>query len=160
MKTIDRIIDALPVEEREQTKSFLSQSLLAVVTQILVKTADGRGRKALCEVLLMTRAIGRLIQEEQSHQIPNQLQTGRDLGMELMDQALLRSLAAKEIDPDDAFAYAAEKRLFQKYVTDTSIITKGRLDRDRAARRSRALDRIRHAANRCLPERGARPERI
>ena len=41
-KTIDRIIDALPIEEREQTKSFLSQSLLAVVTQILVKTADQR----------------------------------------------------------------------------------------------------------------------
>jgi twitching motility protein PilT len=118
VKTIDRIIDALPVEEREQTKSFLSQSLLAVVTQILVKTADARGRKAICEVLLMTRAIARLIQEEQSHQIPNQLQTGRDLGMELMDQALLRSLTAKEIDPDDAYAYAAEKRLFQRFVTD------------------------------------------
>jgi twitching motility protein PilT len=44
--------------------------------------------------------------------------------MELMDQALLRALAAKEIDPDDAFAYASEKRLFQKYVTDTSIIGK------------------------------------
>jgi twitching motility protein PilT len=124
VKTIDRIIDALPVEEREQTKSFLSQSLLAVVTQILVKTSDARGRKAICEVLVMTRAIARLIQDEQTHQVPNQLQTGRDLGMELMDQALLRSLAAKEIDPDDAFAYASEKRLFQKYVTDTSIIGK------------------------------------
>ena len=46
VKTIDRIIDALPVEEREQTKSFLAQSLLAVVTQILVKSADARGRRA------------------------------------------------------------------------------------------------------------------
>jgi len=124
VKTIDRIIDALPVEEREQTKSFLSQSLLAVVTQILVKTSDSRSRKAICEVLVMTRAIARLIQDEQTHQVPNQLQMGRDLGMELMDQALLRALAAKEIDPDDAFAYAADKRLFQKYVTDTSILSK------------------------------------
>jgi twitching motility protein PilT len=47
VKTIDRIIDALPVEEREQTKSFLSQSLLAVVTQVLIKTVDGRGRRAV-----------------------------------------------------------------------------------------------------------------
>ena len=46
VKTIDRLIDALPAEEREQTKSFLSQSLLAVVTQILVKTTEGRGREA------------------------------------------------------------------------------------------------------------------
>ena len=45
-KTIDRIIDALPIEEREQTKSFLSQSLLAVVTQVLVKRADSRARRA------------------------------------------------------------------------------------------------------------------
>jgi len=58
VKTIDRIIDALPVEEREQTKSFLAQSLLAVVTQMLVKSHDGRGRRAICEIMVMTKAIG------------------------------------------------------------------------------------------------------
>ncbi|HTX23554.1 MAG TPA: PilT/PilU family type 4a pilus ATPase [Steroidobacteraceae bacterium] len=124
VKTIDRIIDALPVEEREQTKSFLAQSLLAVVTQILVKTADVRGRKAICEVMMMTRAIAKLIQGDQTHQIPNQLQTGRDLGMQILDQALLAAIAAREIDPDDAYAYAHDKRLFQKYVTDTSMLPK------------------------------------
>jgi twitching motility protein PilT len=123
-KTIDRIIDALPIEEREQTKSFLSQSLLAVVTQILVKKADGRGRKAICEIMAMTKAIAKLIQTDQTHQIPNQIQTGRDLGMQLMDQALLNALATKELDPDDAVAYASEKRLFQKYVTDTTMMPK------------------------------------
>ena len=96
VKTIDRIIDALPVEEREQTKSFLAQSLLAVVTQVLVKTADGRGRKAICEVLMMTKAIAKLIQTEQTHQIPSQLQMGRDLGMQLLDQALLAAITARE----------------------------------------------------------------
>jgi twitching motility protein PilT len=123
-KTIDRIIDALPIEEREQTKSFLSQSLLAVVTQILVKTSDQRSRKAICETLVMTRAIAKLIQTDQTHQIPNQIQTGRDLGMQMMDQALLTSLAAKEIDPDDAVTYAADRRAFQRYVTDTSLMPK------------------------------------
>src|SRR4051812_21145923 len=123
-KTIDRIIDALPIEEREQTKSFLSQSLLAVVTQILVKTADNRARKAICETLVMTRAIAKLIQTDQTHQIPNQIQTGRELGMQMMDQALLNSLAAKEIDPDDAVTYAADRRAFQRYVTDTSLMPK------------------------------------
>lgn len=124
VKTIDRIIDALPVEEREQTKSFLSQSLLAVVTQVLVKTADARGRKAICEVMVMTKAIAKLIQTDQTHQIPTQLQMGRDFGMQMLDQALLTSIQAKEIDPDDAFAYATEKRLFQKFVTDTSMLPK------------------------------------
>ncbi len=124
VKTIDRIIDALPVEEREQTKSFLAQSLLAVVTQVLVKTADGHGRKAICEVLMMTKAIAKLIQTEQTHQVPSQLQMGRDLGMQLLDQALLAAIAARTIDPDDAYTYAIEKRAFQKYVTDTSMLPK------------------------------------
>src|SRR5579862_3831246 len=122
VKTIDRLIDALPAEEREQTKSFLSQSLHAVVTQILVKTADGRGRRAIVEVLLMTRAIGKLIMTDQSYQIPSQMQTGRDLGMQMFDQALLAAVQAREVDPDDAFGYASDKRLFQKYVTDTSVL--------------------------------------
>ena len=124
VKTIDRVIDALPVEEREQTKSFLAQSLLAVVTQVLVKTADGHGRKAVCEVLMMTKAIAKLIQTEQTHQIPTQLQMGRDLGMQLLDQALLAAITARSVDPDDAYTYAIEKRAFQKYVTDTSMLPK------------------------------------
>src|SRR3569833_1221565 len=123
-KTIDRIIDALPVEEREQTKAFLSQSLLAVITQVLVKTADARGRKAICEVLMMNRAVAKLIQMEQTHQIPAQMQMGRDQGMSLLDQSLLAALHAREIDPDDAYNYAVDKKPFQKYVTDTSMLPK------------------------------------
>src|SRR5207253_4541306 len=115
VKTIDRIIDALPVEEREQTKSFLSQSLLAVVTQVLAKTADARGRKAICEIMVMTKAIAKLIQTDQTHQIPSQVQMGRDLGMQMLDQGLLAAVQAKEIDPDDAYYYAAEKRTFQRF---------------------------------------------
>jgi len=124
VKTIDRVIDALPVEEREQTKSFLAQNLLAVVTQVLVKTADGHGRKAICEVLMMTKAIAKLIQTEQTHQIPTQLQMGRDLGMQLLDQALIAAINARTIDPDDAYAYASDKRPFQKFVTDTTMLPK------------------------------------
>jgi twitching motility protein PilT len=124
VKTIDRVVDALPADEREQTKSFLSQSLIAVITQVLVKTADQRGRKAVCEVMLLTRAIGKLIMTDQTHQIPTQLQTGRDLGMQMLDQALLANVQAKEIDPDDAYVYASDKRLFSKFVTDTSVLPK------------------------------------
>ena len=124
VKTIDRVVDALPADEREQTKSFLSQSLIAVITQVLVKTADQRGRKAICEVMLLTRAIGKLIMTDQTHQIPTQLQTGKDLGMQMLDQALLQNVQAKEIDPDDAYVYASDKRLFSKFVTDTTVLPK------------------------------------
>src|SRR5882672_886537 len=124
VKTIDRVIDALPIEEREQTKSFLAQSLIAVITQILVKTADGRGRKAICEVMVVTKAIAKLIMTDQTHQIPTQLQTGKDYGMQNLDQALLAAINAKEIDPDYAFAYANDKKLFSKFVTDNSMLPK------------------------------------
>jgi twitching motility protein PilT len=124
VKTIDRIIDALPIEEREQTKSFLAQSLLAVVTQVLVKTVDGQGRKAICEVMVMTKAIAKLIQSDQTHQVPSQLQMGREFGMQMMDQALMAAVQAKEVDPDDAYGYASDKRILQKFVTDTSILPK------------------------------------
>jgi len=122
VKSIDRIIDSLPGELREQTKSFLSQSLKAVVTQILVKTPDGRGRKALMEVLVNTRAISKLIMTDQSHQIPSQLQTGRNVGMQLMDQTILEAIEANEVDPDDAVRHALDKKKFQRFVTDSSIL--------------------------------------
>ena len=124
VKTIDRIIDALPGDMREQSKSFLAQSLNAVITQTLVKTPDGRGRKAIVEVMVMTRAIAKLIMTDQTHQIPAQLQTGKDLGMQMMDQALLDAIQRKLIDPDDAFRFATDKSLFQRFVTDTSVLPK------------------------------------
>jgi twitching motility protein PilT len=119
-KTIDRIVDALPTEEREQTKSFLASSLLAVITQVLVKTPDQRGRRAVCEVMVVTKAIGKLIMTDQGHQIPSQLQMGKEYGMQLMDQALLAAIQAKEVDPEQAYGYALDKRQFQRYVTDIS----------------------------------------
>ncbi|MDH5621410.1 MAG: PilT/PilU family type 4a pilus ATPase [Gammaproteobacteria bacterium] len=122
VKTIDRIIDALPGELREQTKGFLAMSLKAVVTQVLVKTPDGRGRKAIFEILVNNRAIAKLISTDQTHQIPSQLQTGRDLGMQMMDHALLDAINAKEIDPDDAIRFANEKKNFQRFVTDTDLL--------------------------------------
>jgi twitching motility protein PilT len=121
-KTIDRMIDALPGEMREQTKSFLGQGLKAVVTQNLIKTPDGKGRRAVLEIMIMTRAIAKMITTDQSHQIPAQLQTGRDLGMQTMDYALLEAIKAKQIDPDDAYRFATDKKAFQKYVTDTSML--------------------------------------
>jgi twitching motility protein PilT len=124
VKTIDRFIDALPGEEREQTKGFMAQSLKAVITQNLVKTRDGQGRAAVLEIMVMTRAIAKLILSDQSHQIPAQLQTGKELGMQMMDQALLDAINDRRIDPDDAFRFASDKNMFQKFVTDTSVLPK------------------------------------
>ena len=122
VKTIDRIIDALPMEQREQGKSFLSQNLRGVVTQILVKTADGRGRCAIIESLVMNHAVGKLLLSDKTHQIPSLMQTGREQGMQLLDQALLEAIQRKEVDPNDAYLYAQDKKQFQRFVTDASLL--------------------------------------
>ena len=146
VKTIDRIIDALPIEEREQTKSFLSQSLLAVVTQVLVKTADGQGRKAICEVMVMTKAIAKLIQTDQTHQIPSQLQMGREFGMQMLDQALLAAVQAKEIDPDDAYRLRARTSACCRNSSPTPRCCRS------STRRRRSGKPERMASDRRLPE--------
>jgi twitching motility protein PilT len=122
VKSIDRMIDALPSDQREQTKSFLAHSLHAVVTQNLVKTVDGRGRRAVVEIMIMNRAIAKLIMTDQTHQIPAQLQTGKNVGMQLMDQALIDAISQKLVDPDDAYIYANDRKKFERFVTDTTVL--------------------------------------
>ncbi|MCP4407982.1 MAG: Flp pilus assembly complex ATPase component, partial [Gammaproteobacteria bacterium] len=122
VKSIDRLLDALPAEQREQGKLFLSQNLQAVVTQVLVKSDDGRCRRAIVEIMLMTNAISNLIQSNKTFQIPNQIQTGRGMGMQLLDQALLEAVQQKQIDPDDAYLHANDKKKFQKFVTDPALL--------------------------------------
>lgn len=111
-KTLERIIDATPLEQKAQVTSVLAQVLHGVVSQTLVKTADGRGRKAMVEVLVMTPAIANLLTSDKIFQIPMKLETGRALGMQLLDQALFEAVQSKQIDPDDAYVRAQDKKPF------------------------------------------------
>jgi len=122
-KTIDRMIDAIPAEKREQVKMFLANGLKGVVSQVLCKSADGRGRRAALEILIMNRAIGKLIMEDKSHMINSQIQTGRQVGMQLLDQHLLELVTSKEVDPDDAYMYAVDKKPFERYASPELIST-------------------------------------
>jgi twitching motility protein PilT len=121
-KTLDRILDATPTGQKAQVSNFLAQHLRGVVSQKLVKTIDGRGRKAMVEIFINTPAIANLINNGKIFQIPSILQTGRDKGMQLMDQALLEAVENKEIAPDDAYLHAEDKKLFQRFVTDTELL--------------------------------------
>jgi twitching motility protein PilT len=121
-KTVDRVIDAMPTEAKSQAAGFLAQHLKGVISQKLVKTADGRTRKAVVEIMLNTPAISNLILTRKVFQIPSVIQTGKDIGMQLLDQALLEALRRKEIDPDDAYLHAIDKKPFQQYVTDPDLL--------------------------------------
>jgi len=121
-KTIDRILDAMPTEAKSQAAGFMAQHLRGVISQKLVRTADGRSRKAIIEVFINTPAIANLILSSKVFQIPSLIQTGKAQGMQLMDQALMEALNSKQIDPDDAYTHATDKQLFQRFVTDPDLL--------------------------------------
>lgn len=122
MKTMDRIIDAMPTEQKHQAVTFLAHNLRGVISQKLIRAANNRELKAVTEILVNTPAISNLIMSGKMHQIPSILQTGANKGMQLMDQALMEALNRKEIDPDDAYKHATDKRMFKAFVTDPEIL--------------------------------------
>lgn len=121
-KTLERLVDAAPSEQKAQVTTSLAQTLRGVVSQNLVRTPDGRSRKAIAEILLMTPAISHLLMAGKLFQIPMSLETGRALGMQLMDQALLDALQKKLIDPNEAFYLAQDKRRLREFVTDPDLL--------------------------------------
>ncbi|MCW9024368.1 MAG: PilT/PilU family type 4a pilus ATPase [Gammaproteobacteria bacterium] len=122
VKTIDRIIDAMPAEQKMLAATFLAQHLKGVICQKLLRSSDGKSRKAMLEIMVNTSGIGNLILNRKNFQIPSILQTGREQGMQLMDQALLEAVKNKEIDPDDAYVNATDKKLFQRFVTNPDLL--------------------------------------
>jgi len=87
-KTIDRIVDVFPAEEKEMVRAMLSESLQAVVSQTLLKTKDGSGRVAAHEIMIGTPAIRNLIREAKIAQMYSAIQTGSNVGMQTLDQNL------------------------------------------------------------------------
>ncbi len=87
-KTIDRIVDVFPAEEKEMVRAMLSESLQAVISQTLLKTKDGGGRVAAHEIMLGTPAIRNLIREAKVAQMYSAIQTGSNIGMQTLDQNL------------------------------------------------------------------------
>lgn len=122
VKSLDRVIDAMPTEQKNLTKSFLSQHLNAVISQKLVRSVDGRYRKAILEIMINNSAIANLIMTNKIFQIPSIIQTSRDAGMQLLDQTLLDAVQKKEVDPDDAYLHAVDKKLFQRFVTNPELL--------------------------------------
>ena len=87
-KTIDRIVDVFPAEEKEMVRAMLSESLQAVISQTLLKTRDGSGRVAAHEIMIGTPAIRNLIREAKIAQMYSAIQTGSNVGMQTLDQNL------------------------------------------------------------------------
>jgi len=98
-KTIDRIVDVFPAEEKEMVRAMLSESLQAVISQTLLKTKDGSGRVAAHEIMLGTPAIRNLIREAKIAQMYSSIQTGSNVGMQTLDQNLTDLVRRNVISP-------------------------------------------------------------
>ncbi|MBX3663196.1 MAG: type IV pilus twitching motility protein PilT [Burkholderiales bacterium] len=112
-KTIDRIIDVFPAEEKEMMRAMLSESLRAVISQTLLKTKDGSGRAAAHEIMIGTPAIRNLIRENKVAQMYSAIQTGAQLGMQTLDQNLVDLVKRNIVSADEARGKAMNKDLFR-----------------------------------------------
>lgn len=110
-KTIDRIIDVFPGEEKSMIRSMLSESLKAVIAQQLIKK-NGGGRVAAFEIMICTPAIRNLIREDKVAQMYSMLQTGMAKGMQTLDQHLTQLVKERTIDLSTAKVLAVDKTLF------------------------------------------------
>jgi twitching motility protein PilT len=112
-KTIDRVIDVFPAEEKDMVRAMLSESLRAVISQTLLKTRDGTGRVAAHEIMVGTPAIRNLIRENKVAQMYSAIQTGQQLGMQTLDQNLQELVKRNVVSVDEARAKAANKDIFR-----------------------------------------------
>ncbi len=118
--TIDRLIDAFPTDQQAQTRITLAESLAAVVSQMLMPTADGKGRAAAVEILLRTSGLPNVIREGNTPMIRNIIQGGRARGMQLMDDALEELVKSEKVAPRDAYLKATDKARFERYLEDAT----------------------------------------
>ena len=120
-KTIDRIINAFPSEQQEQTRTMLAESLKSVVAQQLLKTKDGNGRCAANEILIGSPALASMIREGKISQINSLIQTGTGSGMQTMDQHLMQLIKNDTITPQAAYERAIDKGIFVNLVNEPSL---------------------------------------
>ncbi|MEO6655859.1 MAG: type IV pilus twitching motility protein PilT [Pyrinomonadaceae bacterium] len=114
--TVDRIIDQFPADRQQQIRVMLSESLKGVIAQTLLPKKGG-GRVAALEILIVTPAISNLIREGKVFQIPSAMQTGKNLGMVMLNDALFEHVQKGTVEPVDAYMKAVDKTSFETMLT-------------------------------------------
>ena len=111
-KTVDRIIDVFPAAEKDMVRAMLSESIVAVISQTLLKTKDGQGRIAAHEIMVGSPAIRNLIRENKVAQMYSAIQTSQSMGMQTLDQCLVEMVRRNQVSAAEARARAVNKDLF------------------------------------------------
>jgi twitching motility protein PilT len=114
-RTLDRVLDVFPTDQREQIRIMVSESLRGIVSQQLIPKKDGSGRVLALEILTNTPAVANVIREAKTFMLPGIIQTGRKQGMKLMDDSLADLYDRGVITEDETYARAEQKTLMRQH---------------------------------------------
>ena len=110
------LLDVFPVDQQDQIRVMVSESLRGVISQQLVPRVDGKGRVLALEVLTNTPAVANVIREAKTFMLPGIIQTGRKQGMRLMDDSLSQLFDQGLISAEEAYSRAEQKQAMQQHL--------------------------------------------
>jgi twitching motility protein PilT len=120
-RTLDRLLDIFPVDQQEQIRVMVSESLRGIISQQLVPRVDGEGRVLALETLTNTPAVANVIREAKTYMLPGIIQTGKKQGMQLMDDCLLDLYQRGLISPEEAYGRAEQKQTMRAQLEMTKL---------------------------------------
>jgi twitching motility protein PilT len=115
-RTLDRLLDVFPVDQQEQIRVMVSESLRGIISQQLVPRADGQGRILALETLTNTPAVASVIRDAKTYLLPGIIQTGKKQGMQLMDDCLVDLYRRSLISGEEAYARTDQKQTMRQYL--------------------------------------------
>lgn len=114
-RTLDRILDVFPPDQRDQIRIMVSESLRGIISQQLIPRADGSGRELALELLVNTPAVANCIREGKTYMLPGIMQTGKNVGMITMDDSLRALYVKGKISQEDALFRCEDKAQMREY---------------------------------------------
>ena len=115
-RTLDRVLDVFPVDQRDQIRVMVAESLRGIISQQLVPRADGKGRVLALEVLMRTEAVAACIRDGKTFMLPGVMQTGGKMGMRLMDDSLLELYNEGLITKEECYARCDQKAVMRQHL--------------------------------------------
>ena len=115
-RTLDRVLDVFPTDQRDQIRVMVAESLRGVISQQLVPRADGKGRVLALEVLMRTEAVASCIRDGKTFMLPGVMQTGGKMGMRLMDDSLLELFNEGLITKEECYQRSEQKAVMRQHL--------------------------------------------
>jgi twitching motility protein PilT len=115
-KTVDRMVDVFPSDQQSQVRTMLAASLRGVIAQLLMKKADGSGRVAVNEILVVNSGAAAIIREGATQKLQDVIVGGRAEGMQFMDDAIWEQLQSGAVSPHEAYMKAIDKARFKNFL--------------------------------------------